>query len=124
MQKFILDCEAISLIETDLNNLKDKVIDVESSINAYELEYNNDFNFLEAKKAIITNINNIENKIHNTINLLEKVITTHIDIQNTIRIEYDEKFTITPIDILNNTEIEDIEELSFDFKNKKQSVKF
>lgn len=119
MQKFILDCEAISLIETDLNNLKDKVIDVESSINEYELEDNNDFKFLEAKEAIITNINNIENKIHNTINLLENVLTTHIDIQNTIRIEYDEKFTITPIDILNNTEIEDIEELSFDFKNKK-----
>ncbi len=119
MQKFILDCEAISLIETDLNNLKDKVLDVESSINEYELEDNNEFNFLEVKKAIITNINNIENKIHNTINLLEKVIATHTDIQNTIRIEYDEKFTITPIGILNNTEIEDIEELSFDFKNKK-----
>ena len=41
MQKFILDCEAISLIETDLNNLKDKVLDVESSINEYELEDNN-----------------------------------------------------------------------------------
>lgn len=119
MQKFILDCEAISLIETDLNNLKDKVLDVESSINEYELEDNNEFNFLEVKKAIITNINNIENKIHNTINLLEKVINTHTDIQNTIRIEYDEKFTITHIGILNNTEIEDIEELSFDFKNKK-----
>lgn len=91
MQKFILDCEAISSIETDLNNLKTKVIDIESSINGYGLEDNNDFDFLEVKNAITTNINNVENKIYNTINLLETVVSTHTDIQNEIKITYDEE---------------------------------
>lgn len=91
MQKFILDCEAISSIETDLNNLKTKVIDIESSINGYGLEDNNDFDFLEVKNAITTNINNVENKIYNTINLLETVVNTHTDIQNKIKITYDEE---------------------------------
>lgn len=87
MIKFILDCDAVSGIKDEIHSLIGKVSDIESNVKSYDLS-STEFNLDEAKKSIISNINYIKEKIEKTSKVLENVILTHTEIQNSIRFEY------------------------------------
>lgn len=90
MNKFILDCDAVNGIKDEIYNLIGKVGDIESDTNSYDVS-NTEFNFDEAKKSIISNINYIKGKIEKTSKILDNVILTHTEIQNNLRFEYNKQ---------------------------------
>lgn len=97
MIKFILDCDAVSGIKDEIHSLIGKVSDIESNVKSYDLS-STEFNLDEAKKSIISNINYIKEKIEKTSKVLENVILTHTEIQNSIRFEYIKQNNILNID--------------------------
>lgn len=98
MNKFILDCEAVESIKTEINTLIGEVDETVGSVTGYDLTAT-DFNFEEARNSILSNLNYMKEKITNTVALFDQVTNTHTDLQNSLKIEYVEEGNAKKIDV-------------------------
>lgn len=98
MNKFILDCEAVESIKTEINTLIGDVDETVASVTGYDLTAT-DFNFEDARNSILSNLNHMKEKITNTVTLFDQVTNTHTDLQNSLKIEYVEEGNAKKIDI-------------------------
>lgn len=98
MNKFILDCEAVDSIKTEINTLIGEVDETVASVTGYDLTAT-DFNFEDARNSILSNLNHMKEKITNTVTLFDQVTNTHTDLQNSLKIEYVEEGNAKKIDV-------------------------
>lgn len=82
MSKFVLDCEAVSQICEDLSKIESNMTEMSSTIGGYDTSDCEDFNFPGAVACISNNVRAAAQKIGNTVNLVNTVMTVHTEIQN------------------------------------------
>ncbi len=118
MNKFILDCEAVESIKTEINTLIGEVDETVASVTGYDLTAT-DFNFEDARNSILSNLNHMKEKITNTVTLFDQVTNTHTDLQNSLKIEYVEEGNAKKIDINSFTSNESTNNKTTEYTVKK-----
>lgn len=118
MNKFVLDCEAVESIKTEINTLIGEVDETVASVTDYDLTAT-DFNFEDARNSILSNLNHMKEKITNTVTLFDQVTNTHTDLQNSLKIEYVEEGNAKKIDINSFTSDESTNNKTTEYTVKK-----
>ncbi len=85
MSIFILECEAVTEVGSSLSSLVSQISDISSSVSGYDTSCEDGFDFSSAKSAIASNIEACSNKVRNTAQLLENVVSSHTALQGSLK---------------------------------------
>ena len=84
MATFSLTTEPVSAAKEKLSSITSQIESISSSINGYDITSEDSFDFSGAKNALIQNIDALKTKIQNAVNILDAVITSHTQLQNSL----------------------------------------
>lgn len=85
MTKFVLDTSALDSAADSINNISKNAHIVMRSVNKYDVNNNDNFNFAQAKDAIVTNVSSAYVKFRLTNEYLKQVVTTHTELQESVK---------------------------------------
>jgi len=91
MAIFVLDCDAVAASVGSLDSVYSQVIQIADSVRAYDTSCEDGFDFSSAKSSIVANIEACSVKIKNTIDLINYVVDSHTNLQNSI--EFDSTYS-------------------------------
>lgn len=102
MSKFTLDTNALAYLENSFINLKSQMSELSSEISSYDVSEASEFNFSSAINAISSNIEEAGDKFNNTAKLLNNVIETHTNVQNSLKFNSTNSYTVKKGDTLHD----------------------
>ncbi len=83
MSKVLLNTDSVATVSSGMGTLSSNVDTIISSINSYDVS-GSEFPFADAKAAIVSNVEKTKTKISNTKILLDKVISVHSNLQESV----------------------------------------
>jgi len=86
MTKLVLDCGAVQSLGDKFQTLSNEIGSSADSIQSYSID-DSDFDFASAKNSIALNVKGAEQKMKNTYKLVNLVLETHINLQNSLKFE-------------------------------------
>lgn len=84
---FMIETDAVTNVSQSLSPLVSELSDLSNSVNSYDVANDDGFDFEASKRIIATNIATCSTKVNNTINVLNKVVSEHDDVQNNTKFE-------------------------------------
>ena len=87
MSVFMLDCDAVTATASSINSLVSQYSQIADSVKGYDTSCEDGFDFAGAKNAIAANIDACTMKVQNTVKLIEGVVTSHTNLQNSFSLE-------------------------------------
>lgn len=87
MSVFMLETEAVSSAASSINSLANEVSNLSSSVSGYDTACEDGFDFAGAKSVIASNLEACATKIQNTSKLMENVVNSHTQLQNSLVFE-------------------------------------
>ena len=87
MSVFMLDCDAVTATASSINSLVAQYSQIADSVKGYDTSCEDGFDFAGAKSAIAANIDACTTKVQNTVKLIEGVVSSHTNLQNSFSLE-------------------------------------
>lgn len=84
MTKFLLDTDSVESVSESIKSLSNNAKTVLNSINKYNTDNDDNFNFAGAKDAIVTNVSATYIKFRLTNRYLDAVVSTHTELQDSV----------------------------------------
>lgn len=84
MDKFQLDCDAVSNEEAALNQIASALKTLGEKIESYDIPTDEEFNFITPRSAIAANVLNSAEKAENSAKILTAVVEGHTELQNSL----------------------------------------
>ena len=88
MSVFMLETDAVSSAASTIGSLASEVSNLSSEVSGYDTSCEDDFDFASAKNVISQNIEACSIKIRNTSNIMESVVNSHTQLQNSLTFNY------------------------------------
>lgn len=85
---FKLDTDVVINVTDAISSLATKMADLSSNVLGYDTTCDDEFDFSESASMIAKNLNACSTKISNTANVLNNVISSHTDLQNSLKFNY------------------------------------
>ncbi len=84
MSTFILETDAVTSSASSIQSLASSMDNISSSVKGYDTSCEDGFDFASAVNTISSNIDACSTKMQNTINVMESVVNSHTQLQNSL----------------------------------------
>ena len=85
--RFLLDTDSVSSAADGIGTISSGISDVASKVSGYAVEDTDGFNFSGAKRQLASCINTCAERVKNTGAIMNNVISTHTELQNSLTLE-------------------------------------
>ena len=90
MTVFLLETESVNSSASKVNKLSTDLNTLKGTVSGWNTSCEDGFNFAGAKNVIASNISKASTKVKNTYTIMDKVVTKHTELQNSLKFAYDD----------------------------------